>query len=177
MGAVDGTPPSLLAVLEMKRRGIDIAWHRARNISSVTVADFDMVVALDREVAALFWVAHPEYPGLRIWIVPDPYGGSAGEYREAADLISRMSRNLSNRNLPVYSALLLFSVLASSPQSPLPLPVSREGGEGSRSHGIPRPRPAKPGRGFRGEGRKRGLGQQRLSKNVSVVIFSLRSLR
>ncbi len=88
VGAVDGTPPSLLAVLEMKRRGIDISGHRARNISSVTVDDYEIVVALDREVAARFWAAHPEYPGLRIWIVPDPYGGSAGEYREAADLIS-----------------------------------------------------------------------------------------
>ncbi len=87
VGAVDGTPPSLPAVLEMKRRGIDISGHRARNISSVTVADYEVVVALDREVAARFWAAHPEYPGLRIWVVPDPYGGSAGEYREAADLI------------------------------------------------------------------------------------------
>jgi protein-tyrosine-phosphatase len=94
VGAVDGTPPSLLAVLEMKRRGIDIARNRARNISSVVVSDYDMVVALDREVAALFWAAYPEYSGLRIWVIPDPYGGSAGEYREAADLISTQVEEL-----------------------------------------------------------------------------------
>jgi protein-tyrosine phosphatase len=94
VGAVNGTPPSLLAVLEMKRRGIDIARHRARNISSVEVPDYDIVVALDREVAALFWTAYPEYPDLRIWVVPDPYGGSAGEYREAADLISTQVEEL-----------------------------------------------------------------------------------
>ena len=88
VGAVDGTPPSLLAVLEMKRRGIDISGHRARNVSSVAVDEYEIVVALDREVAARFWAANPEYPGLRIWDVRDPYGGSAGEYREAADLIS-----------------------------------------------------------------------------------------
>jgi protein-tyrosine phosphatase len=87
VGAVDGTPPSLPAVREMKRRGIDIARHRARNISSVVVSDYDIVVALDREVAARFWAANPEYLGLRIWDVPDPYGSSAAEYREAADLI------------------------------------------------------------------------------------------
>ena len=94
VGAVDGTPPSLPAVLELKRRGIDIAGHRARNISSVMVADYEIVVALDREVAARFWAAHPEYPGLRIWDVPDPYGGSAAEYREAADLISTQVEEL-----------------------------------------------------------------------------------
>jgi protein-tyrosine phosphatase len=94
VGAVDGTPPSLLAVLEMKRRGIDISPHRARNVSSVPVDEYEIVVALDREVAALFWKAHPEHTGLRIWVVPDPYGGSAGEYREAADLIRKQVEEL-----------------------------------------------------------------------------------
>jgi protein-tyrosine-phosphatase len=94
VGAVGGTPPSLLAVLEMKRRGIDIARHRARNVSSVVVSDYEIVVALDREVAARFWLAYPEHPDLRIWIVTDPYGGSAGEYREAADLLSTQVEEL-----------------------------------------------------------------------------------
>ncbi len=98
VGAVDGTPPSLPAVLEMKRRGIDISGHRARNISSVTISDCDIVIALDREVAARFWAAHPEYPGLRIWDVRDPYGGSAGEYRQAADRICENVEELLRNN-------------------------------------------------------------------------------
>jgi protein-tyrosine-phosphatase len=28
-----------------------------------------------------------DYPVLRIWDAPDPYGGSAEQYRQAADLI------------------------------------------------------------------------------------------
>ncbi|MBN2084828.1 MAG: low molecular weight phosphatase family protein [Anaerolineales bacterium] len=88
VGALDGKPPSPPAVAEMKRRGIDILRHRARNISSIAAADYDMVVALDKEVAALFSAAFPEYPDTRTWIVPDPYGGSTEEYREAADMIS-----------------------------------------------------------------------------------------
>jgi len=87
MAAMDGTPPSLLAVLEMKRRGIDISRHRARNISSVDLPDFETVIALDREVATLFWTAFPDNRDLRIWNIPDPYGGSAGGYQQAADLI------------------------------------------------------------------------------------------
>jgi protein-tyrosine phosphatase len=94
VGAVDGTPPSLLAVLEMKRRGVDIARHRARNISSITVSDYAIVVALDRKIAALFEAACPDYSGLQTWVIPDPYGGSAGEYREAADLISSQVEEL-----------------------------------------------------------------------------------
>jgi protein-tyrosine phosphatase len=87
VGAVEGTPPSLLAVLEMKRRGIDISFHRARIVMSADLPSYEMVIALDREVAALFWTAFPEYGDLRIWNIPDPYGGSAGEYQQAADLI------------------------------------------------------------------------------------------
>ncbi len=87
VGAIDGAPPSLLAVLEMKRRGIDIKSHRARNIYSIAPTAFETVIALDRKVAALFLAAFPEYRDLRIWEIPDPYGGSAGQYRQAADLI------------------------------------------------------------------------------------------
>jgi protein-tyrosine phosphatase len=88
VGAMEGTPPSLLAVLEMKRRGIDISRHRARPVSSLDVSAFEKVIALDREVAALFQTAFPEYGHLLVWDVADPYGGSAEEYREAADVIS-----------------------------------------------------------------------------------------
>jgi protein-tyrosine-phosphatase len=87
VGAMDGAAPSLLAVLEMKRRKIDISAHRARNISSIDLSTGDTVIALDSEVAALFQTAFPDCRDLRIWEIPDPYGGSAGKYRQAADLI------------------------------------------------------------------------------------------
>jgi protein-tyrosine-phosphatase len=87
VGAAGGSPASLLAVLEMKRRGIDISAHRARGLSAIDPAAYQRVVAMDREVAALFSVAFPAFPDLRIWNIPDPYGGPAGGYRQAADLI------------------------------------------------------------------------------------------
>jgi protein-tyrosine-phosphatase len=87
VGAVDGSAASLLAVLEMKRRGIDISGHRARGLAAVHPAKSERVIALDREVAALFSAAFPDFKDLRIWNIPDPYGGSAGGYREAAELI------------------------------------------------------------------------------------------
>ena len=148
VGAVDGTPPSLLAVLEMKRRGIDIAPHRARNISSVTVADYEIVVALDREVAALFWAALPGTSRIcgsgmfRIRTAARP--GNTAKRRIDIHAMSRNLFTTCKLSFPCfYSGFLSFPVPTSSPQFPLPLPVSREGGEGCRSHGIPRPRPAK----------------------------------
>jgi protein-tyrosine phosphatase len=87
MGAIEETPPSLLAVLEMKRRGIDISRHRARNIISVYLPSYETVIAMDREVADLFTVGFWDFPDLRVWEIQDPYGGSAGEYRQAAEII------------------------------------------------------------------------------------------
>jgi len=94
VGAADGAPPSLLAVLEMKRRGIDIAAHKARSISNIVPDAYEAVVALDREVAALFHAAFPVCRALRVWSVPDPYGSSAGEYRRAADQIHEQVEEL-----------------------------------------------------------------------------------
>jgi protein-tyrosine-phosphatase len=87
VGAVDGASPSLLAVLEMKRRGIDITKQRARSVASLDPAAYETVVAMDREVAARFWNAYPDCRSVRIWNIDDPYGGSAGEYQQAADII------------------------------------------------------------------------------------------
>jgi protein-tyrosine phosphatase len=87
MGAEDGNPASMLAVLEMKRRGIDISGHRARNIASVDLSSYDEIVALDREVASLLEKAVPDHPKLRVWNIADPYGGPAGGYRNAAEIL------------------------------------------------------------------------------------------
>jgi protein-tyrosine-phosphatase len=85
VGAVDGTPASLLAVLEMKRRGIDISGHRARNMASVDLQAYEEIIALDREVASLLEAFAPRHPGMRIWNIADPYGGPAGGYQSAAE--------------------------------------------------------------------------------------------
>lgn len=87
MGAIDGNPASLLAVLEMGRRGIDISGHRARNIASVNPGDYEEIIAMDREVAAMLEKAAPHHPKMRVWNIADPYGGPAGGYKDAADIL------------------------------------------------------------------------------------------
>ncbi len=87
MGAVEGTPATSLAQLEMARRGIDISGHRARNIASVDLDSYEEIVALDREVAFLLEQAAPRHPKLRVWNIADPYGGPAGGYRDAAEIV------------------------------------------------------------------------------------------
>ncbi|HEY5119094.1 MAG TPA: low molecular weight phosphatase family protein [Anaerolineales bacterium] len=87
VGAVEGTSAALLAQLEMKRRGIDISGHHARNIASVDLEAYEEIIALDREVASLLEKVAPMHPRMRVWNITDPYGGSAGGYRDAAEIV------------------------------------------------------------------------------------------
>jgi protein-tyrosine phosphatase len=87
MGAVDGTPAALLAVLEMNHREIDISGHRARNIASVNLESYGEIIALDREVASLLEAFAPRHPKMRVWNIADPYGGPARGYRDAAEVL------------------------------------------------------------------------------------------
>jgi protein-tyrosine-phosphatase len=87
VGAVDGSPASLLAVLEMKRREIDISAHRARNIASVELEAYEEIIALDREVASILETVAPQHPSMRVWNIADPYGGPAGGYQSAAEIL------------------------------------------------------------------------------------------
>jgi protein-tyrosine-phosphatase len=85
VGALDGTPATPLAVLEMQRQGIDISGHRARNVASVDLDSYEEIIAVDREVALLLETIAPRHPFMRIWNIADPYGGSARGYRDAAE--------------------------------------------------------------------------------------------
>jgi protein-tyrosine-phosphatase len=87
VAAMDGTPPSMAAVQEMKRRGIEIASLKARNISFINVSLYEMIIALDPEVAGIFTAMFPNFERLRIWNIPDPFGGSADGYQPTADSI------------------------------------------------------------------------------------------
>jgi len=88
VGTAEGSPASLLAVLEMKRRGIDISGHRARNILAVNLESYEEIIALDREVASLLEKAAPRHPRMRVWNIANPYGGPAGGYRDAAEILN-----------------------------------------------------------------------------------------
>jgi protein-tyrosine phosphatase len=87
VGAADGTPASTLAVLEMKRRKIDISGHRARNIAKLDLNAYEEIIALDREVASHLEAIAPRHPEMRVWNIADPYGGPARGYQDAAEIL------------------------------------------------------------------------------------------
>ena len=90
---------------ELARRGYDGSAHRARQIQPSWLAGYDLVVAMDRANLATLRQMDPDAAAQgRIWLlrsfdpaltggddyqgdVPDPYGGSAGDFELAFDLI------------------------------------------------------------------------------------------
>src|SRR5882724_5849642 len=94
-----GQPASLLAIEAARRRGYDIADHKARLLTNEDLERFDHPMAMDRmHLAAMRWMAprklqdRPQMlmrcaPELGVIDVPDPYGGPATGYAKALDLI------------------------------------------------------------------------------------------
>ena len=101
-----GKAASLLAVEAARRRGYDIADHKARLLTSEDLERFDHPMAMDRtHLAAMRWMAprklqdRPQMlmrsaPELNIIDIPDPYGGPAPGYEKALDLIEAGCKGL-----------------------------------------------------------------------------------
>jgi len=99
-----GEPPDTRAVAAAKRRGIDISMLRARAISEADFANYDIIIAMDRENHALLKrrfnprARHVRlfmsYAGERNGDVPDPYYGGQLGFEHALDLIERGAQGL-----------------------------------------------------------------------------------
>jgi protein-tyrosine phosphatase len=107
-----GEPMHHGARAELARRGMDGSGHRARRIEQSWLADYDLVLAMDRHnLASLRRMADrdPELAG-RIQLmrsfdpdsehgaeVPDPYEGSEAEFVEVFDLVAAAARGVASQ--------------------------------------------------------------------------------
>jgi protein-tyrosine phosphatase len=101
-----GAPASLLAIEAARRRGYDIADHKARLLTNEDLERFHHPMAMDRtHLAAMRWMAprklqdRPQMlmraaPELGVLDIPDPYGGPTAGYEKALDLIEAGCRGL-----------------------------------------------------------------------------------
>jgi protein-tyrosine-phosphatase len=64
--------------------GIDASRHRPRDVRTVDVTQFDLVIAIENNAATV--VRELGVPGsrLQVWPIRDPWGGDLSEYEEAA---------------------------------------------------------------------------------------------
>ena len=113
-----GGPMHPPAARELRRRGYDGSAHRARQIQPSWLADYDLLLAMDRRnLADLRRMGPAEYAAGRVLLlrsfapaapareanggedahdgeVPDPYGGGPEHYELAFDLIQEAAQGL-----------------------------------------------------------------------------------
>jgi protein-tyrosine-phosphatase len=85
--AEDGSAATPDAIEAMRERGLDIASHRSRPIRSVTLTDFDMVVALTPAIAESLRKRGVDPSKLQTLNVSDPIGLGLDAYRDTADAL------------------------------------------------------------------------------------------
>jgi protein-tyrosine phosphatase len=104
-----GEPMDTRASAELTRRGYDGSDHQARQIQRSWLADFDLVLAMDRRNLANLQRMAAGDPGMagriRLMLsfdpqagpdaeVPDPYDGRPGEFAEVFELVQAAARGL-----------------------------------------------------------------------------------
>lgn len=77
------------AIKVMREMGIDISNHYPRRVSSLSLSDFDFIIAMDSNVNLRLKSLLPEGPDkILSWDVDDPWGGDIEDYRKCAETIS-----------------------------------------------------------------------------------------
>lgn len=104
-----GEPPDPRAAAAARRRGVDLAGMQARGIVPADLVDFDLLLAMDRQVMRRLTglrrlSGSPESgkiglfldhaPHLAVREVPDPYLGGEEHFEEVLDLIEAGARGL-----------------------------------------------------------------------------------
>jgi protein-tyrosine phosphatase len=88
-GVIDasGYPAAPDACALLAGRGIDLGAHRSRSISTLDLAAFDAIVALEPSVAAHIETAYGDGLQLVTWDIADPAGRGQVAYEQALDSI------------------------------------------------------------------------------------------
>ncbi|VWD42118.1 protein-tyrosine-phosphatase [Burkholderia lata] len=97
IGALDGQPADPHAICLMHERGLDLATHRARQVSSRHVTRADLILTMDLEQKRWLERRHPFLCGRVFRLggaghgfdVPDPYLGPRASFEHSLRLIER----------------------------------------------------------------------------------------
>jgi protein-tyrosine phosphatase len=96
IAALVGKPADPMAQELMRKRGIDISAHRARQLTPEMIRAFELILVMEAEqqraVESMLPGARGRVHRIGRWgafDVPDPYGGDGEDFEEALQLIVR----------------------------------------------------------------------------------------
>ena len=91
--ALSGAPASMGAQRAMQRRGLSLASHKSRAVTSALLESCDLIIGLSQSHIAQLRMMYPDCPAsMRAFDDPpvsDPYGGDDAAYERAACDIQR----------------------------------------------------------------------------------------
>ncbi|WP_411727439.1 low molecular weight phosphatase family protein [Methyloglobulus sp.] len=90
-----GDASNAIYILE-QQLNIDASSHTPRNVRDLDLAAFDLLVAMDKQIARDLQQFFPSLPLGRIiqWRIDDPYGDDLEEYKRCAIVISQELKKL-----------------------------------------------------------------------------------
>jgi protein-tyrosine-phosphatase len=97
-GAMNGRGASMNAIEIMRSRfGVDLSKHRSRNVSDVSLDDFDCLIPMDDSVAEDLREMYPQISGkvMESWKIDDPFGKGPEAYNASAKQIQKRVEELS----------------------------------------------------------------------------------
>lgn len=101
-----GEPPDRRTQEAARRRGYDLSCQRARRLAPADFADFDLILAMDRENLEILMRLCPEPYRSKVGLfmtyarnfdereVPDPYFGGAEGFERVLDMVEDAARGL-----------------------------------------------------------------------------------
>lgn len=99
-----GTRPGSFAdtpntVFTLSRFDIDASGHRPRDVRKVNLADYDLIVTMNDDVATALKQLFPSLPSDRLtkWRISDPYGDDLAEYNRCANVIHKELKRMLQR--------------------------------------------------------------------------------
>ena len=76
------------AIEVMREVGIDISDHCPRRVSSLSLSNFDFIIAMDLDINLQLKRLLPDRPDkILSWDIDDPWGGEIKDYRKCAETI------------------------------------------------------------------------------------------
>ena len=97
--ALEGNPASTGGLKALERRGIDLRYHRARQVTREMIVNNDLILVMEQDHKEALCASFPHYAA-KIYLlaemvglshdIRDPIGGMTADYEDTADELERL---------------------------------------------------------------------------------------
>ena len=94
IAAAEGDPATPEAAAVLREKGLDLSGHRSRRVTAEDVRRADIIVTMSPSHALALQSLGADAERIRVWTVPDPFGGGLAVYRRTRDTLEQEAARL-----------------------------------------------------------------------------------